>query len=351
MEKLKWIEAEYTIKELLKPGGGVVVQRDILEQWKADNPGQEIKAHAGFKCNQQDFTVSIRIGTVDKTNLANSGTMAKIEGNINVSDSSKPKLLRPGYDELKRNYDEITKALSFATNFNKRLQKQYDEVQHDLEIYKNQYDELRTGHDNLIKQYDALVAAVSKDAQKFSVTLTANDTLKEKVDELRLKCDQLRAGPYSECSHCVENEELKTANEQWKAKLEDLAEVTKTELARVDVENENLKKQLEAEHNLCLCPECKEDVADLADAKEVIKSADCPQVPLILPDSVPFAESVPTPDELANAAVKVAESNVTGGPLLAPRKEITQEEAKSKFNAADFQDVDLSLIEEDDVQV
>ena len=228
MEKLKWISVEYTIKELLKPGGSVVVQRDILERWKADNPGREIKAHAGFKCNQQDFTVSIRIGVVDNTKW-NAGTVAKltftgadgskIEGeqaedgvrgnSAPVTDS--PKLLQPGYDELK-------------------------------------------------EKYDAMAGAVIRDAQKFSAVLIENENLKKLILDIKIF--------------------IGTDDCDWH------------EFARI---YEKIDKIL-AEQEIYLFPE---DATDLTDAKEVIKNDE---------DTVPF-------------------------------------------NAADFQDVDLSpKTEENDVQ-
>ena len=97
-----------------------------------------------------------------------------------------------------------------------------DDNQKPVALLNPGYNELKAKYDMLIRDfdalkntYDALVVAVAKDVQKFSDLL---------------------------------------------------------------VENERLKKQFESEHNLCLCPECKEDIADLADAKEAIKDDD--SVPL-----------------------------------------------------------------------
>lgn len=93
MEKLAWITVGYPINEL-KPGGGVVTQRDILQRFKADNPDEEVKKHAGFKCNQQDMTVSMRLGIINK-DKANSNPVG-----VSPICLKETKLLQLGYDEL-----------------------------------------------------------------------------------------------------------------------------------------------------------------------------------------------------------------------------------------------------------
>lgn len=232
MEKLKWITAEYTIKELLKPGGGVVVQRDILQRWKADNPGQEVRSLAGFKCNQQDKTVSIRIGVVDKTkaktNSANSetGVVAKIEGKVPDFIANPSRLLQPGYDELLADNMKLKEELVKQHQLTDGLTILHDGLKVQRDVFKEKYGTLKNEKEILHDSYDkvvagaheddkefhklsvkhaALVNAVSKDAQKFSATLVENENLKKEVKELT-------ADPFSDCPHCVENVELKKQN-------------------------------------------------------------------------------------------------------------------------------------------
>lgn len=195
MDKLKWTTVEYTIKEL-NLGNMVVTQRDILERWKTDNPGQEVRAHAGFKCNQQDRTVSIRVAVVDNT--VAEGTVAKIEDKVPNPitnpitdlpiDPSKLKLLQPGYDELKAKHDELQEThKSFLYKYDE-LKKKYEKVkreedavqrlfanvQDELDVLKKKYNDLTFTNRHLIdemaeterqilaiqEKYDALVAAV-----------------------------------------------------------------------------------------------------------------------------------------------------------------------------------------------
>lgn len=54
--------------------------------------------------------------------------------------------------------------------------------------------------------------------------------------------------------------------------------------------------------------------------------------PMTEQDDGRFAISAPTAEEVADAAVKVAELKLTGKPLLAPREEISQKEAGTRFD-------------------
>ena len=293
MDKLKWITAEYTIKELLKPGGGVVVQRDILERWKTDNPGQEVKAHAGFKCNQEDSTVSMRIAVADDT--ITTGIAAKIENKVPDPITDPSKLLQPGQDEtllenknLKIENDKLILRLTEFAELQERYDRLIEKYQITggkiIELHKS-YGELKEASDEYIKALtdnrDALLVENDKWKKDYSRVCGINAKLRDEVTDL-----------------LVENKELK---KQLKSAM-DVVEQFDPSLA-------NELNELNG----------SEDSADLTDAKEVIAKDDFIDADV---SDGPYSESAPTLKELADAAIKVAESNITGKPLLALRKEI-----------------------------
>ena len=79
--------------------------------------------------------------------------------------------MNPGYDELLRE----VRILKLKASGREELSKQCDRYEREIVTLLKINEDLRTGHDNLLKLYDALVTAVSKDAQKFSDLLVEND--------------------------------------------------------------------------------------------------------------------------------------------------------------------------------
>ena len=252
--ELRYLTVEFDQAELLAGHIGVISQGAVRRYFEGKSPDLKVKKCGSLKLDSQRDIVTMRFGVVKKSTTV---TIVDEFAGPDNDYSAAQKLLNPGYDELR---------------------KKYNELQHEKDIVG--------------RLYDALVTAVSKDAQKFSDLLVGNEKLKEqnvalaecagvdispeapdiqigikgdkskvilvsdppKVDgtivfngnEMPYKntlsedvadLEQTKIALFAECPHCVENEELKTANVQQKEKYDAL---TKT----------------------------KENIADLADAKK-----------------------------------------------------------------------------------
>ena len=125
---------EFTRLELIEGGVGVISQGAVQRYFAKKNPDLAIKKFGSFKLDSQADTVTARFAVVNK-----------------VVDQ---KLLNPGYDELKEQYDAV------------------------LLDYKNRSEETV----ELQERYDALVIAVGKEAQKFSDLLVENEELKNQLN-------------------------------------------------------------------------------------------------------------------------------------------------------------------------
>ncbi len=227
--KLRYLTIEFDQTELLAGHIGIISQGAVRRYFEGECPDLKVMKCGGLKLDSQRSIVTMRFGIVNNqpeklvgipsfiadTAPGYGGSLKSIAEDINPvaasdstpGDSAYPKLLNPGYDEillenkkLKEKYDYLIEKYQITGNKLSEVYKKYDVLQHEKDIVG--------------RLYDALVVAVSKDAQKFSDLL-------------------------------VENEKLKI----------ELMQYMKTDK-----------------------PSVTEDAADLADAKEVIESAD--SVPL-----------------------------------------------------------------------
>ena len=194
---------EFTQKEFADKGIGVISQVAVRQYLIEERPDLKIKKLGSFKFDSQKNTVTVRIATVNKI--------------VPVA------LLNPGYDELKDNYDRTK------------------------------------------KRYDALVIAVSKDAQKFSDLLVENENLKAENDRLMLRLAEWSAS----CVSCGRvNKNVHVIIE------EDAADILNIEYDGKIMGGANPNQILHVTGQLD-----PEDAADLADAKKAIKSADSVLLP------------------------------------------------------------------------
>ena len=117
---------EFSRKELTEGGVGVISQDAVRRYLVGLRPNLKVKKLGSFRFDSQENTVLVRIGTPVQ------------------------KLLGPGYDELAAQVEGLKKQLELGA----------------------------TVYEELSKKYDALVAAVSKDVQKFSDLLVENEQFK-----------------------------------------------------------------------------------------------------------------------------------------------------------------------------
>lgn len=295
MERLRWITVKYTIKELA--GGEVVTQRNVLERWKADNPGQEVKAHAGFKCNQEDSTVSMRIAVTDNT--ITEGTVAKIEGGVTGPITDPSRLLQPGHDKLTAQVEGLKKQLELGAKVYDGLKENYDRLIEKyqitggkiIELHKsygelkeasNEYikaltdnrDALLTENENLktengrlilrLAEFDNLSPAYTELKEKYDALVRAIDPDPDADDT---KIDEANLSP-------VDREAIRIGEDalQISPIAEDAAGLTSESLSEID--GPYSVSAPTAEEVAACAVEILQDAADLVDVKEVIAKDD-----------------------------------------------------------------------------
>ncbi|MEK0337062.1 MAG: hypothetical protein QQN41_06470 [Nitrosopumilus sp.] len=257
MDKIKWKTVTYTIVEL-KPVGGVVIQRDVLEKYKAEHLDEEVKTFAGFKCNQQDKTVSLRIGIVDDSIAADSGIVAKIEGEEVGKSYLK---LKEQLLELQYRHDNLIDAVSRnAQKFsdllveNDKLQREsgtviklYDNVRKELAETQNIYHELRNERDELGAKIEKIIQRLKSDYFITPTFLTFEDLFSEMdhttaynlgIDTATLICskilvdDDYYSKPFS--PEAIATEVMKNFPEAKIEKAEDSADLAEAKKAIVE---------------------------------------------------------------------------------------------------------------------
>lgn len=142
---------EFTRRELVAGGVGVISQGAVQRYLEAAKPNLKIKKCGSFKLDSQEDTVTMRIG------IANT------------------KLLNPGYDELKARYDELKEAsdeyITALTNNRDALEKKY-----------NAGVSLRNKLvDDVVESEKQLLALQTK----FSDLLVENEELKNRLTKLQ----------------------------------------------------------------------------------------------------------------------------------------------------------------------
>ncbi len=187
--ELRYLTVEFDQAELLAGHIGVISQGAVRRYFEGKSPDLKVKKCGGLKLDSQRDIVTMRFGVVNQLAIENSVGVNSIVTNTSPGYGD-PKLLNPGYDELKKRF-ELRGEVYIV------LEKEHASLQ---------------GH---------------------------RDELEKLVSNLVIERDDL----------LVENEELKTANAQWKEKYDALTKaVGITALATAD-----------------------EDAADLANAKEAVE--------------------------------------------------------------------------------
>ena len=284
---LRYLTVEFDQTELVTGGMGVISQDAVKRYFIEKRPDLKVKKCGGLKLDSQRFTVTMRIGVVN-TPAAIQLTGAdgsKIEGekSENVGCGERKDCIKyPLYGGLLKSITEETvevDPLTIAPSINQKLLNSgYDEVQHDLEIYKNQYDELRTGHDNLIKLYDVLVKEKDELHAGYGYDRVVKGARKDDIEfhELQKKYNAgvlLRNKLIDDLDE-TNKQVLKLQRENDRlvyplVKLEDSAD-----LVEADKQTKPLGLNIEGVYSGAHGSVHTEDAADLAAAKEVIAEDD-----------------------------------------------------------------------------
>ncbi len=273
--ELRYLTVEFDQAELLAGHIGVISQGAVRRYFEGKSPDLKVKKCGGLKLDSQRDIVTMRFGVVNKSTTA--VIIDEFAGKDNDY-SAAQKLLNPEYDELKAERDMLVEM-------NERHVIKLDEL---LKSRNHLVDELDETNKQLLtvqERCDALVAAVMQDAQKFSDLLVENEKLRTalqsaqtyyendeygnmgRIFEQTLKEDsadlgregeleQTRIALFAECPHCVENEELKLELRKYERRLLAFQDVDVSPLLPAQVAE--IQKKIEVE-----------DVADLADAKEI----------------------------------------------------------------------------------
>ena len=174
--KLRYLTIEFDQTELLAGHIGIISQGAVRRYFEGECPDLKVMKCGGLKLDSQRNIVTMRFGVVNKPDIeaqkfvTSLMDMHKAVGNIDHAPIDQ-KFLNPGYDEillenkkLKEKYDYLIEKYQITGNKLSEVYKKYDVLQHEKDIVG--------------RLYDALVAAVSKDAQKFSDLLVENEQLK-----------------------------------------------------------------------------------------------------------------------------------------------------------------------------
>ncbi len=248
--ELRYLTVKFDTIELMAGGVGVISQGTVRRYFEKKNPDLKVKKCGGLKLDYQEETVAMRFGVVKE-----STTVEPIVKEV--------KLLNPEYNELKEEYNKLLEKYNYQISGVR--QAKYDEamgyyelaaqvegLKEQLELGATVYDELKAEYDELLARNAALVEAVCKDAQKFSDLLVENEALKKQNVAL------------AECAGIDISPEAPNVQIGIKDK--------ETDLSPID------KEAIRIGEDALQIPPITEDSADLADAKEVIESAD--SVPL-----------------------------------------------------------------------
>ncbi|KKK63178.1 hypothetical protein LCGC14_2996880 [marine sediment metagenome] len=252
--ELRYLTVEFDQTELLAGHIGVISQGAVRRYFEGKSPDLKVKKCGGLKLDSQRDIVTMRFGV--KNPVGVNPIVASITPGY-----GEPKLLNPGYAELKADKNMLVEM-------NERHVIKLDEL---LKSRNHLVDELDETNKQLLavqERCDALVAAVMQDAQKFSDLLVENE-------ELKVDLEQTKIALFAECPHCVENEELKLELRKYERRLVAFRDVDVSSLLPAQVAE--IQKKIEVE-----------DAADLADAKKVLE--DSQLVPLTEIDPGPEGE-------------------------------------------------------------
>ncbi len=171
--ELRYLTVKFDTIELMAGGVGVISQGTVRRYFEKKNPDLKVKKCGGLKLDYQEETVAMRFGVVKES--------VTIEPIV-----EKVKLLGPGYDELAAQVEGLKMQLELGATVYEELKKKYDALKQAKEELHDGYDRVVEGaHKDdkefaeLKAKFNALITAVSKDAQKFSDLLVENEELKK----------------------------------------------------------------------------------------------------------------------------------------------------------------------------
>ena len=243
--ELRYLTVEFDQAELLAGHIGVISQGAVRRYFEGECPDLKVKKCGGLKLDSQRDIVTMRIGVVKQLAVKNPVGVNPIVASITPG-YGEPKLLNPGYDELKDERDCLIKL-------GERRITRIDELKQSRNHIIDELDETNKQLLAVQERCDALVAAVMQDAQKFSDLLVENE-------ELKVDLEQTRIALFAECPHCVENEELKLELRKYERRLLAFQDVDVSPLLPAQVAE--IQKKIEVE-----------DAADLANAKKVLEDS------------------------------------------------------------------------------
>lgn len=375
--ELRYLTVEFEQKELVTGGMGVISQDAVKRYFVEKRPDLKVKKCGGLKLDSQRGIVTMRIGVVNNQpekllNPMYGGTLKSIAEETVAANNI------PGHEEQK--------FIESVLDMNKAVGN-FDRVPGEQKLLSPGYDELKEDYDGIAVQYTELLEKCN--AGMLLRNKLIDDLVESEKQLLALQKlnEELRADPYTECPHCVEIAVLQGKYDALVAAIDperdDKNENTQ-EPSDLLVKNEELRAALQSAQAYYENDEysnmsevfkqtLKEDSADFAEAKKAIAGRDSINLEdykrsdfemtgadsskiegekaenagcgerknhikinsqdVGFDDKItgPSSESIPTVEEVADAAVKVAESNMTGESLLAPIEEITQEEAKKRY--------------------
>ena len=171
--ELRYLTVEFDQVELLAGHIGVISQGAVRRYFEGECPDLKVKKCGGLKLDSQRDIVTMRFGV--KNPVGVNPIVASITPGY-----GEPKLLNPGYDELKKKYDDQYVLYSVLCEDYSKVQEKRNNLLLDYKIQSIEVSELK-------EKCDALVAAVMQDAQKFSDLLVENEELKTSMDDIRLE--------------------------------------------------------------------------------------------------------------------------------------------------------------------
>ncbi len=314
--ELRYLTVEFDQAELLAGHIGVISQGAVRRYFEGECPDLKVKKCGGLKLDSQRSIVTMRFGIVNRPNAilvrgkvpppdnqaivedykrieeATNGTCVSVSGEF-MKDQ---KLLNPGYDELKAKYDEATNelkavydALPDTISGNTPLSKLVAELMKKYNLSVDNFSILMGEKVRLQEKYDALVTAVSKDAQKFSDLLVENEKLKAATDSA-----------FAECPHCVENEKLRAALQSAQTYYENDEYGNMGRIFEQTLKEDSADLGPEGEPELTDgkpdcdggCNSCESHACDIDEAAKDATDG-------------PISESIPTADELSEAVQEV----------------------------------------------
>lgn len=175
MEK-QFVDVTYPIKDI---SDGLISKGMAVRHYENLNPEHQVLAISSFKIDHEAETISIRVRVQPKP----------VGVNRVVLFDAKPygqKLLNPGYDELKKKFDDLYALHSALCEDYTKVQEERNVLQSKLVTADETYEGLRAAHAKLLKEYDELsciVAHATGDDLSDTDTNTFNEAVAKACDQ------------------------------------------------------------------------------------------------------------------------------------------------------------------------